>query len=422
MAILYAVTAAGAVYRYDTSTAKSTLQFQCLERRSQPVRGLAYAAQEENDPPLGGAKANGERGVVFLLKNVDDATASILAYTPSGHRLYEYPFPAAVTFQGLELWPGRLPNGQVRLVATAGSDVYFLDLSFGAVNLAIASTDLSFGLGLTVATDGLDKNAEYASVDYYMASGDSRPVLMKVALNADSVFAARASGAAGTFSTRVHPALVGLANADGTIYTGEVVNFQTELHTVSGGSALTTGAQKQQAGKIPGAMVDLSANIPLQGVLTAPSLPISIAVTTRQYDLSSGSLLGPVNVLYLGNAAVGGQTTPKVVDLRVDGVRSISSVKLGVVAADVKGHAVSGIFLAGHQNIVDPDFVPTQFFSGLNEEGLSSSVHNFAVGLKGGPSSESLESDYVYLAAQVPGQFLESGRCEYRWFFDYEDL
>jgi hypothetical protein len=137
----------------------------------------------------------------------------------------------------------------------------------------------------------------------------------------------------------------------------------------------------------------------------------------REYNPTSGKLIGTINELAFGHIPVGKSSAVKVVDLTVDGVDSISNVKLQITASDFIGvndspSGVNSDGSVGNGNFGiehDTQFVArgtlTSFFSGLNEPVTV-----------GGRTSKT--SQYVYLNVRMNSAKVGSGVVSYQWIFD----
>jgi hypothetical protein len=137
----------------------------------------------------------------------------------------------------------------------------------------------------------------------------------------------------------------------------------------------------------------------------------------REYNPTTGKFVGVVNELEFGHIPVGKYSPVRVVDLTVEGVDSISNVRLQITASDfigvndsptditADGSAGNGNFGIEH----DVDFVPrntlTRFFAGVNTPVTV-----------GGRSSR--VSQYVYLNVRMNSNKVGTGTVSYQWIFD----
>jgi len=139
--------------------------------------------------------------------------------------------------------------------------------------------------------------------------------------------------------------------------------------------------------------------------------------TTREYNPSTGRVIGNISELKFGYVPIGKASVVKVIDLVVEDVSAISNVRLQVVASDnvpvndsptgidSDGSAANGNVGIEH----DVDFVPrrslSRFFAG---ETLPVTV--------GGRSNK--VSEYVYLNVKMNATSMGEGRMSYQWVFD----
>jgi hypothetical protein len=138
---------------------------------------------------------------------------------------------------------------------------------------------------------------------------------------------------------------------------------------------------------------------------------------TREYNPSTGKVVGNISELKFGHVPIGKSSAVKVIDLVVEGVTSISNVNLQVVSSSSvpvndspTGIVSDGSASNGNLGIEhDSDFIPrrtlSRFFAGE-----SSPV---AVGSRSGNVSE-----YVFLNVKMNATSTGSGKISYQWIFD----
>jgi hypothetical protein len=138
---------------------------------------------------------------------------------------------------------------------------------------------------------------------------------------------------------------------------------------------------------------------------------------TREYNSSTGRVIGNISELKFGHVPIGKASAVKVIDLVVEDVTAISNVRLQVVGSDNvpvndSPTDIDSDGSAGNGNIGiehDVDFVPrrslSRFFAG---EDLPVTV--------GGRSNK--VSEYIYLNVKMNATSTGNGRISYQWIFD----
>jgi len=141
-------------------------------------------------------------------------------------------------------------------------------------------------------------------------------------------------------------------------------------------------------------------------------------VVTREYNPTSGRLIGNVSELDWGNIPLGKASGVKVVDMSVEDVDAISNVKIQVIASDkvpvndsptdiqTDGSAGNGNFGAMHNAEFVARSTLTRFFAGV-----------LVPVTVGGRSSK--VSEYVYLNVKMNVSTVGAGTVTYQWLFDY---
>jgi hypothetical protein len=137
----------------------------------------------------------------------------------------------------------------------------------------------------------------------------------------------------------------------------------------------------------------------------------------REYNPTTGKFIGVVSELSFGHIPVGNSSVVRVVDLSVDGVDSISNVRLQITASDfigvndsptgiaADGSSSNGNFGIEHDTMFVPRSTLTRFFPGLN---MPVSV---------GSRSDKV-SQYTYLNIRMNSSKVGSGAVSYQWIFD----
>jgi len=140
--------------------------------------------------------------------------------------------------------------------------------------------------------------------------------------------------------------------------------------------------------------------------------------TTREYNPSTGNLVGNVNSLQFGNVVIGKASAVKVIDLVVPDVTYISNVTLEIISSDLVTVNASPTDIgadgsAGNGNFgieYGSDFLPRRtlirFSAGIDDP--------VTVGTRSGNIS-----NYVYLNIKMNSDSTGKGTVTYRWQFDF---
>lgn len=140
--------------------------------------------------------------------------------------------------------------------------------------------------------------------------------------------------------------------------------------------------------------------------------------STREYNPSTGNLIGNVNSLQFGNVVIGKSSAVKVIDLIVADVTYISNVTLEIVSSDLvtvnasptdigaDGSAGNGNFGVEYSSEFLPRRTITRFFAGIEDP--------VTVGTRAGNIS-----NYVYLNIKMNSDSTGAGAVTYRWQFDF---
>jgi len=138
---------------------------------------------------------------------------------------------------------------------------------------------------------------------------------------------------------------------------------------------------------------------------------------TREYNPSTGRVIGNISELKFGHVPIGKSSAVKVIDLVVDGVAAVSNVRIQVTSSESvpvndspTGIGSDGSSANGNLGVEhDPDFIPrrtlSRFFAG---EGAP-----VTVGARGSNISE-----YVFLNVKMNATSAGSGKISYQWIFD----
>jgi hypothetical protein len=153
------------------------------------------------------------------------------------------------------------------------------------------------------------------------------------------------------------------------------------------------------------------------------------SVTTREYNPTTGTLIGNISSLNFGKIVVGTHTPVKILDFAFSGVTTVSNIKLGITSStldvnndpdDIQsdGSSSNGRFGAMHTNTFDTTLSTGtlgRHFAGLNTTGLASDEKNIEIG-----NRSTTLSQFVYLDIELGSDDLGVASGVYRIFFDFE--
>ena len=139
-----------------------------------------------------------------------------------------------------------------------------------------------------------------------------------------------------------------------------------------------------------------------------------ITIITTEYDLA-GKPIGSTSGLAFGELAPGEQSPIRIIRVAVTGISQLVVLRLGIIGTSIQGYSVGQIYRIGHQATFNPTYNPTEFFPGINSSLQVDDPYNVTVGI----DISGKQSDYIYLATTNPSNYLRSGECAYRWFFNF---
>jgi hypothetical protein len=152
-------------------------------------------------------------------------------------------------------------------------------------------------------------------------------------------------------------------------------------------------------------------------------------VTIREYNPSSGALLGNISVLGFGRIAAGTKSGVKVLDLAFTDVTNVGNLKLGLISSGgltvcpsptdiaADGSSSSGHFGIEYTSIFDSSKAAgplSRHFAGLNASITAGDSMNVSI-----PTRATNLSDYIYLDLEIDSSSLGSNQGSYKIFFDY---
>ena len=156
---------------------------------------------------------------------------------------------------------------------------------------------------------------------------------------------------------------------------------------------------------------------------------MSVETTIREYNPSSGALMGTVSTLSFGKVSAGAHSRVRVFDIAFGSANTVSNLSIGLISnADIVVNPNPGTIYSdgssqnGHFGIMSSQsFDPTissqtltRHYTGLNTTGTAADVNNVLVGMK-----SSTTSYYIYLDVEVASEATTAGNGAYKLFFDY---
>ena len=153
------------------------------------------------------------------------------------------------------------------------------------------------------------------------------------------------------------------------------------------------------------------------------------SLTTREWNPTTGAMIGNVSSLNFGKVAAGSHTTVKVVDFAFTGMTSVDNIRIGVISStmDVNddpedttedGSSSNGRFGVMHTDVFDLELAAGplgRHFAGTNESGVSSDENNVLIG-----NRTSTISQFVYLDIELGSNDLGTASAAIKVFFDFE--
>jgi len=140
------------------------------------------------------------------------------------------------------------------------------------------------------------------------------------------------------------------------------------------------------------------------------------SLTLREYNPTTGEVVGPVDSMSLGRVSAGTHSPVKVYDVAFVGVNRVSSLKVGLV--DASGISVPGKFGVWNGDKFDAQKAAgplTEHFPGLNLTMSANDPNNVEVGMR----ADDL-SNFICIDVEMGvGDYGVVGAV-YKFFFDYE--
>lgn len=152
-------------------------------------------------------------------------------------------------------------------------------------------------------------------------------------------------------------------------------------------------------------------------------------ISIRQYNPSSGALLGNINVLSFGRITAGTTSQVSVFDIAFTDITVVSNIKLGLISSGgltvnssptdiaADGSSASGHFGIEYSSVFDSSKAASplsRHFAGLNTTITALDSNNVSI-----PNRSNTISDYIYIDIEVDASNVGAGNGSYKIFFDY---
>lgn len=155
------------------------------------------------------------------------------------------------------------------------------------------------------------------------------------------------------------------------------------------------------------------------------------SITTREYNPSTGELIGNISSLSFGRIVVGTHSPVKVIDFAFVGMSLVSNIKLGLINSggisvnntpgqthNSDGSVEQGKFGIRHTVNFDLSVASgplTRHYDTPVSSGLASDPNNILIGIR-----TDTVSQFVYLDLNLDNTDLGSSAGVYKIFFDFE--
>jgi hypothetical protein len=149
-------------------------------------------------------------------------------------------------------------------------------------------------------------------------------------------------------------------------------------------------------------------------------------IVTREYNPSTGALIGNISQLNFGRIPVGAHSSIKAIDFAFSGVSSVSDVKLGLMSSGgvtpndsptgltADGSASNGRFGVEHSTSFTAKTTLTRHFAGINTSNNASDPNNVEIGTR-----DDTTSQFTYLNIELGSENTGDGAGNYKVFFDF---
>lgn len=154
------------------------------------------------------------------------------------------------------------------------------------------------------------------------------------------------------------------------------------------------------------------------------------SVTIREYNPTTGALIGNISALSFGRVSAGTTSPIKVIDFAFTGVSEVRNVKLGLTSSgglsvndgpigiSSDGSSENGYFGIEHSSSFSSPTAEgplTRHFQGINETDTAGDSNNVEIGKR-----SSAISQFVYLDIEIQSNDLGTSGGTYKIYFDFE--
>ena len=368
---------------------------------------------------------------VYILRKKNTSVANVEIRDMTGFLRGSIDFSSGFDFLGMSIWPG---NNNL-LLAISENYLHLLYISSGQIGVYSFKSPVSLTYGISLKSV-IDEN----SAEFFVRSKDNKEIVSLI-INKKYRYAEisnRYKCYLSKWNRRggmsYQPEVFFLIKKTGVLYTileessgysyvYETGLFDTADSSTSSSSPLTESSAIPEYSQLLGAipMSIYSSCVPVDGS-TAISLvepePIP-EITMSLYDID-GNFKENFKSLFMGNMKPNSKSNVSVIKMRVSGVGEIYNLKLGIIKAEIGGNLVENTIMYGVHSTIDSSVEITDYFPGINQTALPDDLNNIEVGINELNTNKYIESNYVYLAINVPQKYLGRGVLILKWFFDYE--
>ena len=349
---------------------------------------------------------------VYILRKKNNTTANLAIHDMTGYLKGSIDFSSVINFLGMAVWP----NNNNLLVAISKNSIHFFYIASGQIGMYSIDSPVTLTYGIA-CKDVIDEN----NAEFFIRSKDERRMLLININKKDKTCSIvnqyecplakwqRLGGIACELG------VYGLIGDMSTVY--HVVEESKGYSHISTSVILTGVLDWSFMYAMPFTVYDCCVPVP---VGSSPSLMESVKAPTlifRKYDMN-GNFVENFRSLFLGNFQPGVKSAISVVNILGEGLTSMTNLKIGITENGIGGAEVSNTVMYGVSETIDPSFMLTEYFTGVNETNTSDDVNNVEIGIKS--TGKSVESKYLYLQVDVPAKFIGRGYLVFRLFFDYE--
>lgn len=384
----------------QSTSSKSSLSVETSSSSSSSTSSLSLSS--ESSSSSSGKFKFSDGNVYILTKDKESNTAYVGIYNINGEIKGIISFSSGYDFLGLSVWPG---NDNL-LVATSTDNVHLIYINSGQILFYTVNFPFELAQGLN-ATDLVGTNE-----CEFIACLKNTNEIIRFKIN-------QSTRTVSIVETTAYQNLIGERR-------GVVVSSDTNVYFVRSDNEKSV-VYKAVDGvdykicTIPYTVYGMA--YPIAGIATASvgTQLSDITISTRVYD-KDGIYLNSDNSVFFGLLQPGQISDPKIVNILVEGVSSINNIKIGLVNMDVGNENVREVFMVETSPTINANLEMQHYFQGINSFEDYDSPYNVSVGVRDiGTSGKKIESEYVYLAVNVPAKYTTRGHAVYKWFFEYED-